>query len=152
MSLDRARFVIVPGNAGGKVAPELQPIVRGEGIAPWARVVHEQWIKHCFRDECVLNADDYLASVTESTEPEESEEPEEAEEAEAAEETPSQSTTSAEDSSDDEPTDVPPRHKLVRVQKIIKAVRDWKAGKSPGTTNYKTVYSFVDNLSSTQVS
>lgn len=131
MALEKARFIIVPGNAGDELTRELHGIASGDGIAPWARVVHEQWIKHCFRDQSVLSPDDYLARASSQ---------------------PSEADSAAATSDDDEVSDVPPRDVLVRVNKIIKAVRDWKAGKIKTKTNYKTVYNFVDNLSSTQVS
>lgn len=133
MALERARFIIVPGAAGAELPRELQALANGEGIAPWGRVVHEQWIKHCFRDQSVLSPDDYLARPS----------------AAPASDVEIESISSDDD---DEASDVPPRDVLVRVNKIIKAVRDWRAGKGNTKTTYKTVYNFVDNLSSSQVS
>lgn len=133
MALEKARFIIVPGAAGTELPRELQALANGEGIAPWGRVVHEQWIKHCFRDQSVLSPDDYLARPS----------------AAPASDVEIESISSDDD---DEASDVPPRDVLVRVNKIIKAVRDWRAGKGNTKTTYKTVYNFVDNLSSSQVS
>lgn len=131
MALDKARFVIVPGNAGTEVTPELQRLASGDDVAPWARVVHEQWIKHCFRDQCVLSPDDYLAHPSEAV-------PADELESEYA------------NTDDDGASDVPPREALVRVNQIIKTVRKWKAGNTK--SNFTTVYNFVDNLWNTQVS
>jgi hypothetical protein len=133
VALEKARFIIVPGAAGTELPRELQALANGEGIAPWGRVVHEQWIKHCFRDQSVLSPDDYLARPS----------------AAPASDVEIESISSDDD---DEASDVPPRDVLVRVNKIIKAVRDWRAGKGNTKTTYKTVYNFVDNLSSSQVS
>lgn len=133
VALEKARFIIVPGAAGAELSREHQTLANGDGIAPWARVVHEQWIKHCFRDQSVLSPDDYLARPS----------------AAPASDVEIESISSDDD---DEASDIPPRDVLVRVNKIIKAVRDWRAGKGSTKTTYKTVYNFVDNLSSSQVS
>lgn len=131
VSLARARFVIVPGNVGSIVPSSLESTLNGEGISPFARVVHEQWIKHCFRDECVLDPDDYLATPPS---------PDGRYTADSEHDT---------DGDEPRPAQVPPKSALASIEKIIKAVRDWRAGKIE--SNYTTVYRFVDKLSGSMV-
>lgn len=136
-SVNKARFVIVPGKVGDDLTPEQQKAV--QDVGPWGRVVHEQWIKHCFRDECIVNPDNYLANLSVS---------------------PVYIVSDDEDDGGDgqddrgegkRDDDMPPADALQRIQQIIDALREWKAAGRPGR-QHRTVYSFVDNLAGTRVS
>lgn len=65
MALEEAQFVIVPGKVGDKLDAAVRAALYDVG--PLARIIHEQWIKHCFMRESVVDPEHYNAKLEDNS-------------------------------------------------------------------------------------